>query len=433
MSSLVEEPIDKAALIAKVASSLADDYHRRGGYLSGDHVLRAVEKRGLDPEDDVLIRQQLRDLGIEVDDPESALDFERLEETDARSEDLVRKYLLEIGSIRLLKPEDEITLARRIQAGKQAAQALETNSFEQTTSAELGKRVIEGQDAENHMIAANLRLVVSIAKLYSTRSSLELLDLIQEGTFGLFKAVDKFDHQKGFKLSTYATWWIRQSITRAIADTGRLIRLPVHVNESIARITKIKRALTRERFGKEPSIKEIAEQLGWKPEKVQFLMDITMEPLSLDTPVGDDKESLASFVRSAAERSPERIMMALEQSMLIDGVLLQLSPRERSVLRRRFGLDGSRPETLERISRTFDITRERIRQIEEKALKKLRHPARRRLLRELWPAASGDSQPDTDGGAAAEAGGKKPKQKTGPKGKKKRDGTTGNDSIPRMA
>jgi RNA polymerase primary sigma factor len=426
MSSQVEETKDKAALVAKVSGSLADDYHRRGGYLSGDHVLRAVEKRGLDPEDDVLIRQQLRDLGIEIDDPESAFDFERLDETDTRSEDLVRKYLLEIGSIRLLKPQDEITLARRIQAGKQAAQALETNAFEETTSAELGKRIIEGHEAEHHMIAANLRLVVSIAKVYSTRSSLDLLDLIQEGTFGLFKAVDKFDHQKGFKLSTYATWWIRQSITRAIADTGRLIRLPVHVNESIARVTKIKIALTREKFGKDPSIKEIAEQLGWKPEKVQFLMDIAMEPLSLDTPVGDDKESLSSFVKSAAEKSPERIMMALEQSMLIDRVLSQLSPRERSVLRRRFGLDGKRPETLEKISRTFDITRERIRQIEEKALKKLRHPARRRLLRELWPASGPDSETGTDD---EEADGKK----AGQKGKRKRDRTTGNDSTPRMA
>ena len=199
MSSQAEETLDKAALIAKVVSSLADDYHRRGGYLSGDHVLRAVEKRGLDPEDDVLIRQQLRDLAIEIDDPENAFDFERLDQTDTRSEDLVRKYLLEIGSIRLLKPQDEITLARRIQAGKQAAEALKTDTFEETTSAELGKRIIEGHEAEQHMIAANLRLVVSIAKLYSTRSNLDLLDLIQEGTFGLFKAVDKFDHQKGFR------------------------------------------------------------------------------------------------------------------------------------------------------------------------------------------------------------------------------------------
>jgi hypothetical protein len=158
-----------------------------------------------------------------------------------------------------------------------------------------------------------------------------------------------------------------------------------------------------------------------------------MEPLSLDTPVGDDKESLSSFVRSAAEKSPEKLMMALEQSMLIDGVLSQLSPRECSVLRRRFGLDGSRPETLERISRTFDITRERIRQIEEKALKKLRHPARRRLLRELWPAATADLESDGDGGTTGETGGKKPKLKTGRKGKKNRDGTTGNDSTPGMA
>jgi RNA polymerase primary sigma factor len=363
MPSPVEQPVDRAALIAKVVSSLADDYHRRGGYLSGDHVLRAVEKRGLDPEDDVLIRQQLRDLGIEIDDPESAFDFEQLNEPDARSEDLVRKYLLEIGSIRLLKPQDETVLARRIQAGKQATQALETNSFEEITSVELRKRITEGHEAEHHMIAANLRLVVSIAKVYSTRSSLGLLDLIQEGTFGLFKAVDKFDHQKGFKLSTYATWWIRQRITRAIADTGRLIRLPVHANESLARITKIKGALTREKFGKEPSTKEIAEQLGWKPEKVQFLLDIAMEPLSLDTPLGEDKESLSSFVKSSAEKSPENIVMALERSVVIDSVLSQLSPQERTILRRRFGLDGSGSETLEKISLTFHLTRERIRQI----------------------------------------------------------------------
>jgi RNA polymerase primary sigma factor len=433
MSSLVEEPADKAALIAKVVSGLADDYHRRAGYLSGDHVLRAVEKRGLEPEDDVLIRQQLRDLGIEIDDPEGSFDFERPDQGDARSEDLVRRYLLEVGSIRLLKPHDETVLARRIQAGKQAAQSLETNSFEEITSSELRKRIAEGHEAEHHMIAANLRLVVSIAKLYSTRTSLDLLDLIQEGTFGLFKAVDKFDHQKGFKLSTYATWWIRQSITRAIADTGRLIRLPVHVNESMARIRKIKGALTREKFGKEPSSDEIAEQLGWKPEKVQFLLDIAMEPLSLDAPVGDDEESLSSFVRSATEKSPERIAMALERTILIDGVLSRLSLRERTILRRRFGLDGSGAETLEEIGLVFHLTRERIRQIEHKALKKLRHPARRRILRELWPEAGADSQPDNDVGAAREAGGKNSKQKVRPKGKKKHDSATGNDSIHRMA
>jgi RNA polymerase primary sigma factor len=227
MPSKVEEPMDKAALIAKAASSLADDYHRRGGYLSSDNVLRTVERRGLDPEDDVLIRQQLRDLGIEIDDPESGFDFERLGETDERSDDLVRRYLVEIGSIRLLKPQDEITLARRVQAGRRAALALGTNPLGEVTSVELTKRIIEGQEAEHHMIVANLRLVVSIAKLYSARSGLDLLDLIQEGTFGLIKAVNKFDHEKGSTLSTCATWWIHQSITRAIDDTGRLIRLPV--------------------------------------------------------------------------------------------------------------------------------------------------------------------------------------------------------------
>jgi len=431
MSSLAEEPAEKAALIAKVVSGLADDYHRRGGYLSGDHVLRAVEKRGLDPEDDALIRQQLGNLGIEIDDPESAFDFERLDESAGRSEDLVRRYLLEIGSIRLLKPQDEVVLARRIQAGKLSAQALDAETTDHFSSAQLRKRVLEGQEAEHHMINANLRLVVSIAKVYSTRSSLHLLDLIQEGTFGLFKAVDRFDHQKGFKFSTYATWWIRQTITRAIADTDRLIRLPVHVTESIARIAKIRAALTREKFGREPSSQEIAEQLGWRPEKVQFLLDVATEPLSLDTPVGDDAGSLSSFVRSSTEQSPEGIVMALERSMLIDQVLSTLDPRERSILSRRFGMDGSRPETLERIGQALHITRERIRQIEDKALGKLRRPARSRLLKEFWPAASVRTRnPMPKIGSAAT---QNPKAKTGRKGKRKRDTTTGNNSIPHMA
>lgn len=398
MLSQAEEKAVRKWLIAKIASSLAGHYYSEGRYLSGDYVLRAVESLGLGQDDDVQVRQRLRRLGVEIDDPEGPLDLEPLEETDARADGPTRRYLLEIGSIQLLQPQDEITLARRFQAGKRAAQAIEMKSHEEAASAELRQCVIEGRQAEHQMVAANLRLVVAVAKLFATRSSFDLLDLIQEGVLGLFQAVDNFDPQMGIKFSTGATWWVRRHIARVIADTGRLVRLPAHINESIGGIAKIRRALTREQCGKEPSPEEIAEKFGSAPPKVQFLIEVAMEPLSLDSPVGEEKQFLARFMRSGAEKSPEGILLALEQPSLIGRVLSRLTPRERSVLTRRFGLDGEEPETLDHIGRTLDLTRERVRQIEAKAINKLRNLSRTRLLKGLCSAATAEVRPAADNG-----------------------------------
>lgn len=391
MSPSAEHGGSKEAVIARVVSNLLADYRRRGGYLSGDHILLAVEKRGLEPEDDVAIRAELGRLGVEIDDPEGIFDFQLRGgeyEGGSGSDDVLRRYLVEIGSTKLLRPEDEIILARRIQAGQLSERSLTNGGVEGPAISELQMLVAKGREAEQHMIVANLRLVVSIAKYYSNRTTFDILDLIQEGTFGLFKAVKRFDHRKGFKFSTYATWWIRQSITRAIADRGRLIRLPVHIHESLTRIRKIRRALAREKSGQEPTIQEISEQLGWKPEKVQFLLDVGTEPVSLDSPVGEEQEPLSNFVIRSVDRDPESLVLSHECSVMINEVLSQLRPRERAIIRKRVGLDDDRSETLEEIGKSLDLTRERIRQIEEKALKKLRHPIRRHLLAPFWSILS---------------------------------------------
>ncbi|MFY9619549.1 MAG: sigma-70 family RNA polymerase sigma factor [Pyrinomonadaceae bacterium] len=375
---------DKKQLIERLVSRLLDDYERQGAYLSSDQVLRTVAKKGLDIEDDLAIRAELRKSGIEIDDNEIDEDDQWPEGVPSRSiTDSVGHYLSRIGSIKLLLPSDEILLARRIKAGKQAEEALASEDLDSAVLADLEARVSEGLEAKNRMVGANLRLVVSIAKHYVGRSSLDLLDLIQEGAVGLMKAVERFDYQKGFKFSTYATWWVRQAVTRALADRGTLIRSPVHVYESRNRISKVRRALHHESHGREPTIFQIAEQLGWPPEKVQFLIDSGNPPISLDAPVFDSDLTLASFLKSSLERNQESEIFALERRAVINKALASLSPRQRDVVARRFGLNGA-PETLEQIGISFNLTRERIRQIEAKALKRLRHRSRRRALKVFW-------------------------------------------------
>ncbi|MFZ0748065.1 MAG: sigma-70 family RNA polymerase sigma factor, partial [Pyrinomonadaceae bacterium] len=357
---------DKKQLIERLVSRLLDDYERQGAYLSSDQVLRTVAKKGLDIEDDLAIRAELRKSGIEIDDNEIDEDDQWPEGVPSRSiTDSVGHYLSRIGSIKLLLPSDEILLARRIKAGKQAEEALASEDLDSAVLADLEARVSEGLEAKNRMVGANLRLVVSIAKHYVGRSSLDLLDLIQEGAVGLMKAVERFDYQKGFKFSTYATWWVRQAVTRALADRGTLIRSPVHVYESRNRISKVRRALHHESHGREPTIFQIAEQLGWPPEKVQFLIDSGNPPISLDAPVFDSDLTLASFLKSSLERNQESEIFALERRAVINKALASLSPRQRDVVARRFGLNGA-PETLEQIGISFNLTRERIRQIEAK-------------------------------------------------------------------
>ncbi len=410
MAALAEEPRDHDRLITRVVDLLVDDYHRRGGYLSGDHVLRLVEKKGLEPEDDIQVRIELRSRGIDIDDPDGKVDFEGSAAAEESAvQDLVRLYLSEIGEYRLLLPSEEVTLGRRVQAGLSAKAAVANGiaSFEPLDIESLERRVGEGQQAEAQMVAANLRLVVSIAKHYDHRTSLELLDLIQEGTLGLLKAVERFDHRKGFKFSTYATWWIRQAITRAIADKGRTIRLPVHVTESLSRISRIRSALIRERPGREPSAVEIAQQLKMKPEKVQFLLDISKEPVSLEGKVGEDGEGLKTFLQDLKCPTPEDLFVVQERLAAVNQAFKDLKRRDSSIIRLRFGLDDGSTQTLELVGERLGVTRERFRLIEAKTIAKLRHPARSAALKPFWPTA-------------LDSGGDEIKGKKGVRGRKKK-------------
>ncbi|MBQ5954180.1 MAG: RNA polymerase sigma factor RpoD [Lachnospiraceae bacterium] len=272
------------------------------------------------------------------------------------TEDPVRMYLKEIGTIPLLTPEEELDLAVKKAEGD--------------------------EDAKNRLIEANLRLVVSIAKRYTGRG-MSFLDLVQEGNLGLIKGVEKFDYTKGYKLSTYATWWIRQSVTRALADQARTIRVPVHMVETINKMSKMQRKLTLE-LGYEPSIAELAEHLDMSQERVMEIMQIAREPASLETPIGEEDDSnLGDFVADKTGVTPESNIENVMLREQIEELLNDLKDREKQVIIRRFGLEDGHPRTLEEVGREFDVTRERIRQIEAKALRKLRNPVRSRKIRDF--------------------------------------------------
>ena len=310
------------------------------------------------------------------------------------TEDSIRVYLQEIGRIRLLRPDEEIELARKIadllQLEEMAAQ-FESESGHYPTTKEWAalvemplmrfrRRLMLGRRAKEKMVQSNLRLVVSIAKKYMNRG-LSFQDLIQEGSLGLIRAAEKFDHEKGYKFSTYATWWIRQAITRAIADQSRTIRLPVHLYETISRIKKTTKVLSQE-FGRKPTEEEIAESMEMTIEKLRFIAKSAQLPISLETPIGKEEDSrLGDFIEADIENPDQDVAKTLLREDL-EGVLATLSPRERDVLRLRYGLDDGRMKTLEEIGQIFDVTRERIRQIEAKALRKLRHPNRNGVLKE---------------------------------------------------
>ncbi|MEB3334985.1 MAG: RNA polymerase sigma factor RpoD [Cyanobacteriota bacterium] len=310
------------------------------------------------------------------------------------TEDSIRVYLQEIGRIRLLRPDEEIELARKIadllQLEELAAQ-YESDHGRQPDNKEWAalvemppikfrRRLMLGRRAKEKMVQSNLRLVVSIAKKYMNRG-LSFQDLIQEGSLGLIRAAEKFDHEKGYKFSTYATWWIRQAITRAIADQSRTIRLPVHLYETISRIKKTTKTLSQE-FGRKPTEEEIAESMEMTIEKLRFIAKSAQLPISLETPIGKEEDSrLGDFIEADIENPEQDVAKNLLREDL-EGVLATLSPRERDVLRLRYGLDDGRMKTLEEIGQIFDVTRERIRQIEAKALRKLRHPNRNSVLKE---------------------------------------------------
>jgi RNA polymerase primary sigma factor len=310
------------------------------------------------------------------------------------TEDSIRVYLQEIGRIRLLRPDEEIELARKIadllQLEELAAQfesdhghfpdTKEWAALVEMPVIKFRRRLMLGRRAKEKMVQSNLRLVVSIAKKYMNRG-LSFQDLIQEGSLGLIRAAEKFDHEKGYKFSTYATWWIRQAITRAIADQSRTIRLPVHLYETISRIKKTTKTLSQE-FGRKPTEEEIAESMEMTIEKLRFIAKSAQLPISLETPIGKEEDSrLGDFIEADIENPEQDVAKNLLREDL-EGVLATLSPRERDVLRLRYGLDDGRMKTLEEIGQIFDVTRERIRQIEAKALRKLRHPNRNGVLKE---------------------------------------------------
>ena len=353
---------------------------KKNGKVTSKQLLQTLDAIDADEKQTDLIYDALEKAGIEIDVSDVAEIIDEAEELlppdsellnldqtnpdkisteiteEAGMTDPVRMYLKEIGKIDLLSADEEM---------------------------ELAKKIIEGdEEAKKRMVEANLRLVVSVAKHYLGRG-MSLLDLIQEGNMGLLKAVEKFDYTKGFKFSTYATWWIRQSITRAVADQARTIRIPVHMVETINRVSRISRSLVQE-LGREPTLSEISKELGISEDKISEVMKIAQDPVSLETPVGEEDDShLGDFIPDGDATEPAESASYNMLRQQLNEVMQTLSPRECKVLRLRFGLEDGRAHTLEEVGKEFDVTRERVRQIEAKALRKLRHPSRSKILKDF--------------------------------------------------
>ena len=299
-------------------------------------------------------------------------------------DDHVKMYLKEIGKVNLLTPEEELSLAKRMADGETAKEQIEEigENIDEDSKKQIDLLIADGEKAKKSLAEANLRLVVSIAKRYVGRGML-FLDLIQESNLGLIKAVDKFDYTKGYKFSTYATWWIRQAITRAIADQARTIRIPVHMVETINKLVRVSRQLVQE-LGREPTPEELAKELNMPVDKVREISKISQEPVSLETPIGEEEDShLGDFIPDEDAPAPSEAASFVLLKEQLGAVLETLSEREAKVLRLRFGLDDGRARTLEEVGKEFDVTRERIRQIEAKALRKLRHPSRSKKLKDF--------------------------------------------------
>ncbi len=340
-----------------------------------------------DGEDDVFDDEDA--ITDEEDEDSVSDDISELEKTFANSyhakiNDPVKMYLKEIGQIPLLDPKEEPIIAKRIQDREDAMKELEENpDLSEERKKELNAIIVDGEEAKQTLISSNLRLVVSIAKKYVGRGML-FLDLIQEGNCGLIKAVDKFDYKKGFKFSTYATWWIRQSITRAIADQARTIRIPVHMVETINKLTRIQRQLVQD-LGRDPLPEEIAEKMdNITADKVREIQKIALDPVSLETPIGEEDDShLGDFIEDKETLSPDDYTNNQLLKDEINNILQGLTDREEKVLRLRFGLEDGRTRTLEEVGKEFNVTRERIRQIEAKAIRKLKKPNRAKRLKDF--------------------------------------------------
>ena len=350
-----------------------------------ENLIEFIDGEELD-EDEVL-DDDLSDEDLDEEDS-IAEEISQLEKTfanasHAKINDPVKMYLKEIGQIPLLDPKEEPIIARQIQEGEEAKEAMKSPDLSDEEKKKLAKVIADGEQAKQTLISSNLRLVVSIAKKYVGRGML-FLDLIQEGNCGLIKAVEKFDYTKGFKFSTYATWWIRQSITRAIADQARTIRIPVHMVETINKLTRIQRQLVQD-LGRDPLPEEIAEKMeNISAEKVREIQKIALDPVSLATPIGEEDDShLGDFIEDKDTLSPDDYTNNQLLKDEINAVLQGLTEREEKVLRLRFGLLDGRTRTLEEVGKEFNVTRERIRQIEAKALRKLKNPNRCKRLRDF--------------------------------------------------
>ncbi|MFZ0493118.1 MAG: RNA polymerase sigma factor RpoD [Acidimicrobiia bacterium] len=355
---------------------------RQRGFVTVGEIQQELEDIKAPAESFDQVADGLRSLDLHIEeDSEDVLDTQLADDDLSSVSDPVRMYLREIGRIALLTPQQEVELAMLIEAGKRASEQLgpESASLTAEDRAILTRDVRRGNTAEQRLVEANLRLVVSIAKRYVGRG-MPLLDLIQEGNLGLMRAVEKFDYRKGFKFSTYATWWIRQSVTRALADQGRTIRVPVHMVETINKLSRVQRRLLQE-LGREPTIKEIAAELEVEPDRVSELRRIAQDPVSLETPLGEEEDStLGDFVQDPEAEVPVRAAAFNLLQEYVAHALEELNERERQVIVMRFGLEDGTVRTLEEVGRHFNVTRERIRQLETKALAKLRHPARSKRL-----------------------------------------------------
>ena len=360
-----KKPTQSSAIV----SSLLTKGRGNGGVLTYGELMTALQEQELTPDEIDDLYETFSNKGIEIVDDSNRAQAE-MDEDKAEEEvdidlsipegisidDPVRMYLKEIGRVPLLSADEEIALAKRMEAGD--------------------------EEAQKELAEANLRLVVSIAKRYVGRGML-FLDLIQEGNLGLIKAVEKFDYNKGYKFSTYATWWIRQAITRAIADQARTIRIPVHMVETINKLIRISRQLLQE-LGRDPRPEEIAKEMGISVARVHEIMKIAQEPVSLETPIGEEEDShLGDFIEDEAAPAPAEAASFMLLREQLEEVLETLTDREKNVLRLRFGLEDGRSRTLEEVGQSFGVTRERIRQIEAKALRKLRHPSRSKVLRDF--------------------------------------------------
>ncbi len=356
---LTDENLKGEVVLSDTIKAIVDGLvaeHKKSGSMSTSKLFDRLEKEEVSPEEFEEIYRVFEIEGIQViNEEERDKDLYDQLLKEVNMDDPVKMYLKDIGKVPLLKPDEET---------------------------ELAKKMLEGDENAKRLLSeANLRLVVSIAKRYMGRG-MQFLDLIQEGNLGLMKAVEKFDYTRGFKFSTYATWWIRQAITRAIADQARTIRIPVHMVETINKLVRVSRKLLQE-LGREPNPEEIAAEMGVSEERVREIQKIAQDPVSLETPIGEEEDShLSDFIEDEASAAPaDAVSVTMLKEQLL-GVLDTLTPREEKVLRLRYGLDDGRPRTLEEVGKEFNVTRERIRQIEAKALRKLRHPSRSKRLKD---------------------------------------------------